>query len=107
MSKFSAESMGRQTLVLLIPVLLLTACQKTTQSLSGNDPSVNSKDHTNASAAHVSSSVATDWYKLQVNMMLHANPATNGALNAEAFAYIGIALYESVRSGIKNSISLS
>jgi hypothetical protein len=40
-------------------------------------------------------------------MILAANPATNNALNAAAFAYFGIGLYESVRSGIKNSVSLS
>lgn len=93
--------------IVLLTLLLLTACQKTTQNPSSLDQPANNKDKTNASAAHLSSAVATDWYKLQVNMMLHANPATNGALNAEAFGYIGIALYESVRSGIKNSISLS
>lgn len=66
-----------------------------------------SMERTNASLVHVSSAVATDWYRLQFRMLLKANPATNTALNAEAFAYIGIGLYESVRSGIKNSISLS
>lgn len=108
MSKLFIQSKGQHALgSFLLTVLLITACQKTTQNLPTNDSPVNSKDKTNASAAHISSAVATDWYKLQVNMMLHANPATNGALNAEAFGYIGIALFESVRSGIKNSISLS
>ena len=108
MSKISIPGKGQNRLgIILLTTLLLAACQKTKQNFPSSDLPVNSKDKTNASAAHISSAVANDWYKLQVKMMLHANPATNGALNAEAFAYIGIALYESVRSGIKNSISLS
>src|ERR1051326_1379703 len=97
------------TLVLLIPILFFS-CKKETSNnqLSANDTSLlNSAAKTNSSAAHLSAQVATDWYKLQLRMMLNANPATNGALNANAFAYIGIGLYESVRSGIKNSVSLS
>jgi hypothetical protein len=96
-------------LVLLIPVIFI-CCQKeaSRNQVPSNDASLpNSAAKTNSSAAHLSPQVATDWYKLQLRMMLNANPATNGALNANAFAYIGIALYESVRSGIKNSISLS
>jgi hypothetical protein len=108
MSKHPLHSKGNYPFgMFLLSVFLLTACQKASQNLPSSGPPVNSKEKTNASAAHIGSAVATDWYKLQVNMLLHANPATNGALNAEAFAYIGIALYESVRSGIKNSISLS
>jgi hypothetical protein len=94
-------------LFLLCTLFLLNACQKSTQDLPVNSdlPSVAGK--TNASIVQESAQVATDWYKLQIRMMLLANPATNNALNAESFAYIGIGLYESVRSGIKNSISLS
>ena len=108
MSKLSIQSKWEYRFgIFLLTVVLLIACQKTTRNLTVNDLPANSKGKTNASVVHIPSTVATDWYKLQVNMMLHASPATNGALNAEAFAYIGIALYESVRSGIKNSISLS
>src|SRR5436190_3126479 len=94
--------------LLLIPTFI--SCQKDvsrTQQQQNNLATQNSKVKTNSSLVHVSSVVATDWYKLQLRMMLNANPATNGALNANAFAYIGIGLYESVRSGIKNSVSLS
>ena len=47
--------------------------------------------------------VALDWYKLQLRLLLERNSSLNGAY----FGYIGIGLYESVRHGIKNSVSLS
>jgi hypothetical protein len=59
------------------------------------------------SAEKENSSVAIDWYKLQLRIMLHANPATNNAANSSNFGYIGTALYEAVRPGIKRSVSLS
>ncbi len=50
------------------------------------------------------SNVATDWYKLQLRILLERNSALP---NGVFFGYIGIGLYESVRYDIKNSISLS
>jgi hypothetical protein len=47
--------------------------------------------------------VALDWYKLQLHILLQRNTALNGAY----FGYIGIGLYESVRYGTNNSVSLS
>jgi hypothetical protein len=47
--------------------------------------------------------VALDWYKLQLRILLERNSALNGVY----FGYIGIGLYESVRYGTKNSVSLS
>lgn len=47
--------------------------------------------------------VANDWYELQLRILLERNSALTGV----NFGYIGIGLYESVRYGIKNSISLS
>ncbi|HET9826272.1 MAG TPA: vanadium-dependent haloperoxidase [Chitinophagaceae bacterium] len=89
-------------------LVFFNSCQKENQHQSQNTRALqNSTAKTNASSVHIGSAVATDWYKLQLRMILSANPATNNALNAEAFAYMGIGLYESVRSGIKNSISLS
>src|SRR6476619_399198 len=94
-------------LLLLCVLLLLNACQKSTRDLPVNGDPQAVAGKTNAYSVQESAQVATDWYKLQIRMMLLANPATNNALNAESFAYIGIGLYESVRSGIKNSVSLS
>jgi hypothetical protein len=48
-------------------------------------------------------SVALDWYKLQLRLLLERNSTLNGAF----FGYLGIGLYESVQPGIKNARSLS
>jgi hypothetical protein len=89
-------------------LLILFSCKKElpNQPTDDNQLSV-SKEKTNNKAESESAAVAIDWYKLQLRMILTANPTTNGAINAENFAYIGIGLYESVRYGIKNSVSLS
>ena len=47
--------------------------------------------------------VAIDWYKLQLRILLERNSALNGVY----FGYIGIGLYESVRNGTNNAVSLS
>ncbi len=48
--------------------------------------------------------VATDWYRLQMRILLERN----SAFNANAYmGYIGIGLYEAVRYGTKHSVSLS
>ncbi len=47
--------------------------------------------------------VALDWYKLEQRILLERNSAMNGAY----YGYLGIGLYESVRHGKKNSVSLS
>jgi hypothetical protein len=48
-------------------------------------------------------SVALDWYKLQLRLLLERNSTMNGAY----FAYLGIGLYESVQPGITGARSLS
>ena len=53
-------------------------------------------------ASRTSSAVATDWYGLQLKMIIKANPSINPILLNRAWGYIGIGLYESVRPGIKN-----
>jgi hypothetical protein len=56
-----------------------------------------------ASQKDYDAAVALDWYKLQLRILLERNSALNGTY----FGYIGIGLYESVRNGTDNSISLS
>ena len=93
---------------LFIGMLLLSACQKTIKESTPEKPTVAvASAGTNAIAKNLSPSAVLDWYKLYCRLLLNANPATNNALNAECFGYMGIGLYESVRPGIKNSISLS
>ncbi|MGZ3909323.1 MAG: hypothetical protein ACXVBR_04540, partial [Flavisolibacter sp.] len=93
--------------VTLISCMVITSCQKSAHELPVTDVNAGLRAKTNASSGHLNANIITAWYKLDIGMMLLANPATNNALNAESFSYMGIGLYESVRSGIKGSVSLS
>jgi len=55
------------------------------------------------SALHQNAAVATDWYRLQIRILLERNSAFNGGL----WGYFGIGLYEAVRPGIKGAVSFS
>ncbi len=91
------------TIILLAATsLFVVSCEKDIfcddQSDDGNKP---------GDASRASSAVATDWYTLQLKMILKANPSLSPILLTRAWGYIGIGLYESVRPGIKKSVSLS
>src|SRR6187455_2594923 len=58
-------------------------------------------------ASREASTVAVNWYDLQLQMIIKANPTISPILLNRAFGYIGIGLYESVRPGISKSVSLS
>ncbi len=58
---------------------------------------------TSNKAANQSAEVAHAWFRLQLSFMLERNSTLSGT----AFAYLGVGLYESVRHGIKNSVSFS
>lgn len=50
-----------------------------------------------------SAHIVTEWYNLEMQMLLQKNSLMTG----DSYAYLGIGLYESVRHGVKNSVSLS
>lgn len=81
-------------LLILSVIIGIDSCQKLDLPKFG-DHSFNQKN--------ISATVATDWYKLQLRILLERNSAINGMY----FGYIGIGLYESVRYSIPNSVSLS
>lgn len=56
------------------------------------------------SASHENAAVATDWYRLQVRILLERNSALNTTVY---WGYMGIGLYEAVRPGIKGALSFS
>lgn len=58
-------------------------------------------------ASKENANVIVDWYELQLKMTLNASPAISPLIANRSYGFIGVALYESVRPGIKNSISLS
>jgi hypothetical protein len=88
-------------------VLVFDACQKETKSKTiVNNIQLKAVPST-PKAEHLSAQVAVDWYKLQLRIILNANPAISPTVAGRIFAYTGIGLYESVRYGIKNSVSFS
>ncbi|MBA4053090.1 MAG: phosphoesterase [Marivirga sp.] len=94
-----------QTLMIILLVTffpLISSCEK---DIFDDDSMEDGSTPGNASRA--SSAVATDWYALQLQMIIKANPSLNPILLTRAWGYIGIGLYESVRPGIKHSVSLS
>jgi hypothetical protein len=86
-------------LFLAVGALALSSCKK------DGTPDWHPKwDHDNKpKPEHERADVAIDWYNLQCRILLERNSAFGGV----HFAYIGIGLYESVRHGIKNSVSFS
>ncbi len=94
--------MKKKILLSFAIFLFLFSCQKESQRDIGNDPPSKTVAST-PKALHESAAVAIDWYKLQLRFLLERNSTLNGAY----FGYLGIGLYESVRYGIQNSISLS
>lgn len=93
--------------LVFITILLigLSACQKNIKPLEENYNKLEASE--SAKAMRASGTVATDWYNLQTRMMLYANPNPSPLATGRFFAYEGIALYEAVRHGIPNSISLT
>ena len=94
--------MNKKILLSIAISLALFSCQKESQRGIGNEAQSKSVPST-PKAFHESADVAIDWYKLQLRFLLERNSTLNGAY----FGYIGIGLYESVRYGITNSVSLS
>jgi hypothetical protein len=81
----------------LLLLSLLYSCEEIIDEIFNKPPK-----HTEESA-----DVVYDWYKLLARIQLRTNPQPVVILNNRNFGYIGVGLYEAVRPGIKNSVSLS
>lgn len=102
MKSLTKPSVAKWILPLSLAAFTLFSCQKEDQRTIPNQPQSKAVPST-PKAENTSAQVAIDWYKLQLRILLERNSALNGA----HFGYLGIGLYESVRYGIKNSVSLS
>ncbi len=105
--KISAKTKGLLTFLLLS--VFLISCEKninngSTATTSPEDKMANKQF---ASLQNDDASVATDWYNLQLRIILHANPAISNAVVSRMFSYEGISLFEAARFEIQNSKSLS
>ena len=101
-SKLLTEKMHLVGHVFLIT--LFSACQKNVsdepvQQSALSDAQTNSLQSDKAT-------VATDWFNLQLQMILHANPNISNLAANRLFGYTGITLFEAARFEIRNSISL-
>ena len=99
------------TLILfVIGCVVFHSCQKEVGNSNHEESefqsSVNALGQINNSE-NASAEIVIDWYKLQLRIVLNANPAYSPLRAGRIFAYEGIGLYEAVRSGIPNSVSLS
>ena len=95
--------------ILLIVILLLSGCQKNLNS----EPPINNNSgqsailQQNECVGTDAAAVATDWYNLQLKMLLGSNPAKSPLAVNRMFGYMGISLFEAARFEIPGSISLS
>ena len=78
------------TIYFIATMLLFAGCSKSSDKLLQNsgEGTLTSKDN---------ATVATDWYKLQLQLVLRSNPAVPNLGASRMFAYSGIALFETVR----------
>lgn len=109
-----AQNKTRSKTTLLLSFLLSVAFFYSCQKNINNQPAANGSssedkmgNHQFASLQNDDASVATDWYNLQLRMILHANPAPSNLAVIRLFSYTGISLFEAARFEIQNSKSLS
>jgi hypothetical protein len=105
--KNSLNLMLSYKLLILFLVTIFFSCQKGIQDKDVTGDSSSRIVPSAPKAEHEDARVAIDWYKLQLSIILKSNPAYSPLRAGRIFAYEGMGLYEAVRNGIKNSVSLS
>src|SRR4051812_3967347 len=94
----------RAAALFTITIGLLISCQKNaidTQAVQSN-----SSDVAATSLQQDNGQVATDWYKLQLRIIVNANPTVPNLAAVRLFGYTGITLFEAARFEISHSRSL-
>jgi len=86
-------------LIFLSALLLLSACQKDDKKPDYKDPHNVSEQSALSHTKKYSSKVATDWVKFQLPLT-KTTPGFGPGTTGRAFAYTGLALYESVVNGM-------
>lgn len=87
----------------------LSGCQKNNQSLPNANPETDqlSKTAKQSKAKHESADVVLGWYRYVANLQRPIAPQPSPLVMTRIFGYIGVALYEAVRPGIKHGETLS
>jgi hypothetical protein len=81
-------------LAVISAIFTFSSCQKFNEFINVDHPDKTQK---------ADASVALDWYRLELRILLERNSALNGVY----FGYLGIGLYEAVRGETDNSVSLT
>ena len=84
---------------LVLANLLIVSCSKT--DLKQSPSTYEASQANSGKAERADGDVATDWYRLHFSILLERNSAFNGVY----YAYFGVALWEAVRPGVRNSQS--
>jgi len=85
--------------IFLSYILLLSACQKEDRISELKDPHNSTEQSALSHTKKYSSKVATDWVKFQLPLT-RTTPGFGPGTTGRAFAYTGLALYESVVNGM-------
>ncbi|HEU4902303.1 MAG TPA: hypothetical protein VFT06_05900, partial [Flavisolibacter sp.] len=96
-------------LLALFAFVFLYSCQKDIQKIPGANPETDqlSKADKSGKAKHESADVVLGWYRFITNVQLRIAPQPSPLAMTRNFGYIGVALYEAVRPGIKHGETLS
>lgn len=95
---------GKAFLMMVLFLLSVIGCKKSNEEIDPGKNILLSDDiASGTNVMKANAQVAHDWYKLQLSFLLERNSTLNG----NAFAFLGIGLYESLRHGIKNAKSFS
>jgi hypothetical protein len=95
---------GKALLMMVFLLLSILGCKKSNDEINqGKNILVPDGIASGTNVLKANARVAHDWYKLQLSFLLERNATLAG----NAFGFIGIGLYESVRHGIKNAVSFS
>ena len=95
--------MTKPLAILSLALLALISCKKEIKTETSSD-SHSKTVSPGSKALRESGAVTTEWYRLQMRILLERNSALN---QGKFWGYMGIGLYEAVRPGIKGAVSFS
>lgn len=93
----------------LFSFVFLYSCQKDIQKIPGANPETDqlAKTEKPSKAKHESADVVLGWYRYVANLQRPIAPQPSPLVMTRIYGYIGVALYEAVRPGIKHGETLS
>jgi hypothetical protein len=93
----SFYDLPKQLLLLAVLFVFLGGCQKNINEKAEMQSTTSADMAAADDLTNVKGTVAIDWYKLQLRMILNANPPVPSITANRLFAYSSISLYEAAR----------